>query len=94
MNAQGRSLENLLSVVNSGRVTVAELAARLKGETNSEAQEPPDAGGREASMELLDIRWDEFGSVVYDLWFIVAVTVILIVIARPAGWLVNRVKRV
>ncbi len=89
MAAEGRSLENLLSVVNSGRVTVAELAARLNGEsTESSPQQPA-----EGSTSLLDIRWEEIGSVAYNLWFMLAATVAVIVVARPVGWLVNRVKR-
>lgn len=97
MTAEGRSLENLLAVVNSGRVSVADLAARLMGEsstvtTTSEAEGtlPPDEG----SSELLNLRWDELGSVAYDLWVILATTVLLIVVSRPVGWLVNRLKSV
>lgn len=89
MSAEGRSLENLLAVVNSGRVTVAELAARLKGEAGGEVNQPLGEG----SAGLLDIRWDEFGSVAYNLWFLLAAAVVVIVIARPIGWLVNRTKR-
>ncbi len=89
MKAQGRSLESLLSVVNSGRVTVAELATRLKVESAGDSQAP----AAEDSSELQDIQWDEFGSVVYNLWFILAVTAAIIVIARPAGWLVKQIKR-
>jgi hypothetical protein len=33
MSAEGRSLDNLLAVVNSGRTTVADLALRLSGQT-------------------------------------------------------------
>lgn len=88
MAAEGRSLENLLSVVNSGRVTVAELAARLNGDSTTIAAPPA-----EGSAALLDIRWEELGSVAYNLWFMLAATVIVIVIARPVGWLVNRLKR-
>ncbi|MBL8133279.1 MAG: hypothetical protein JNL42_15565, partial [Anaerolineae bacterium] len=89
MSAEGRSLENLLSVVNSGRVTVADLAARLNGETTTEAQMPPS----ESSTLLLDLRWDELGSVAYNLWVMLAATLAVIVLARPAGWLGSRVKR-
>ncbi|HEX2908874.1 MAG TPA: hypothetical protein VHO69_18525 [Phototrophicaceae bacterium] len=92
MAAEGRSLENLLSVVNSGRVTVAELASRLNGETTSEttaAAQPPAA----SSTALLDIRWEELDSVAYNLWFMLAATVVVIVVSRPVGWLVNRIKR-
>lgn len=96
MTAEGRSLENLLAVVNSGRVSVADLAARLQGETNSaptsesEGTLPPGEG----SSELLNLRWDELGSVAYDLWVILATTVLLIVVSRPVGWVVNRLKSV
>lgn len=97
MTAEGRSLENLLAVVNSGRVSVADLAARLMGEsstatTTSEAEGTLPPG--EGSSELLNLRWDELGSVAYDLWVILATTVLLIVISRPVGWLVNRLKSV
>lgn len=94
MSAQGRSLENLLIVVNSGRVTVADLAARLKSESSSAAPAQPEAvPDQSVSTGLFDVHWDEFGSVLYDLWFILAVTVAVIIIARPAGWLVKRMKR-
>lgn len=90
MSAGGRSLENLLSVVNSGRVTVADLAARLNGETTTEAQMPPS----ESSTSLLDLRWDELGSIAYNLWVMLAATLAVIVLGRPVGWLVSRVRRV
>lgn len=97
MTAEGRSLENLLAVVNSGRVSVADLAARLMGETStattaSEAEGTLPPG--EGTSELLNLRWDELGSVAYDLWVILATTVLLIVVSRPVGWLVNRLKSV
>lgn len=97
MTAEGRSLENLLAVVNSGRVSVADLAARLMGEsstatTTSEAEGTLPPG--EGSSELLNLRWDELGSVAYDLWVILATTVLLIVVSRPVGWLINRLKSV
>jgi hypothetical protein len=96
MTAEGRSLENLLAVVNSGRVSVADLAARLQGETNSaptsESEGTLPSG--EGSSELLNLRWDELGSVAYDLWVILATTVLLIVVSRPVGWVVNRLKSV
>jgi hypothetical protein len=90
MSEGGRSLENLLTVVNSGRVTVADLATRLKGETNTEIIPTPEEG---SSAQLLDLRWDELGSVAYNLWFMLAITAVVIVLARPVGWLVNRIKR-
>jgi len=91
MTEEGRSLGDLLAVVNSGRTTVADLAARLSGDGTSEATDetaPPPG----EDTGLLDIRWDEFGSVVYDLWLFLAVTAVVIVVARPVGWLVNRTK--
>ncbi|MBX3082418.1 MAG: hypothetical protein KF716_12350 [Anaerolineae bacterium] len=94
MKAQGRSLENLLVVVNSGRVTVADLAARLKGESSTSAQAPSEASSDpQVNTGLFDIHWDELGSVGYDLWFMLAVTIVVIVVARPIGWLVNRIGR-
>lgn len=95
MNAEGRGLENLLAVVNSGRVTVAELAARLQNTQNApaaEAQVPPSEVSA-AETGLFDLRWEEIGSVAYDLWFMLAMTVVVIVVARPVGWLVNRLRR-
>ena len=93
MKAQGRSLDNLLVVVNSGRVTVADLATRLKGESNNAPQPAAESGDRAISTGLLDIHWDELGSVAYDVWYMLAVTVVVIIIARPVGWLVNHLKR-
>lgn len=99
MSAEGRSMDNLLAVVNSGRVTVADLAARLKGDSASSTGTPAAADENlrpdeaEQSASLVDIRWDEIGSVLYDLWFILATTAIVIILARPAGLLVNRIKR-
>ncbi|MCA9904444.1 MAG: hypothetical protein KC547_11355 [Anaerolineae bacterium] len=91
MSAEGRSLDNLLSVVNSGRVTVAELAARLNGESAS--TETPESAPTASTTSLFDIHWEDFGSVLYDLWVILAMTVIVIILARPAGWLTNRLRR-
>ncbi len=91
MSAEGRSLENLLAVVNSGRTTVADLAARLSGDS---AQPPSETESETESTSLLDFRWEELGSVAYNLWVILAATAAVIVIARPAGWVVNRMKRV
>ncbi|MBE2268035.1 MAG: hypothetical protein IAE80_07360 [Anaerolinea sp.] len=97
MSAGGRGLENLLAVVNSGRTTVAELAARFKGDIVTDTGDSGESVSAEmsdgGSTGLLDIRWDEFGSVAYDLWFLLAVTAAVIVFARPVGWLVKRVKR-
>ncbi|MBK8026650.1 MAG: hypothetical protein IPK19_36010 [Chloroflexi bacterium] len=92
MTAEGRSLDNLLVVVNSGRVTVEDLAARLKGDAPS-GTEPPANVAEGGSTSLFDFRWEELGSVAYNLWFMLAATVFIIVIGRPAGWLVNRIKR-
>ncbi|MCC7208431.1 MAG: hypothetical protein IT323_14075, partial [Anaerolineae bacterium] len=98
LTAEGRSLDNILAVVNSGRTTVADLAARLQTTTadtsGTSAATAAETGPSEpASAGLLDIQWGELGSVAYDLWFMLAVTVVVIVVARPIGWLVNRVKR-
>lgn len=90
MAAEGRSLENLLAVVNSGRTTVADLAARLNGESSTEIRTVPE---NDSSDGLLDIRWDASGSVAYNLWVILAATVLVIVIARPIGWFVRQIKR-
>jgi len=101
MSAEGRSLDNLLAVVNSGRTTVADLAVRLSGQTvvrdtgsteDSTATAAP-TGGAGGSTSLFDLRWDEIGSVAYNLWFILAVTIVVIVVGRPVGWLINRLKR-
>ncbi len=97
MSAEGRSLDNLLTVVNSGRTTVADLAVRLSGQTvvrdtgstETSAGTVPEGG----STSLFDLRWDEIGSVAYNLWFILAVTIFVIVVGRPVGWLINRLKR-
>ncbi|MCC6615107.1 MAG: hypothetical protein IT320_16640 [Anaerolineae bacterium] len=91
MSAEGRSLDNLLAVVNSGRVTVAELAARLNGETASTENSAPAPSSE--SDSLFNIHWEDFGSVLYDLWVILAATVIVIVLSRPASWLKNRLRR-
>lgn len=82
-------MANLLAVVNSGRVTVAELAARLKGVP---AENTAPSAASAPAEGLLAIRWEELGSVAYDLWFILAVTVAVIVVARPIGWLVKRAQ--
>lgn len=90
LNAQGKSLDNLLVVVNSGRVTVDELAMRLNGETPNDTQSP----SREGRNPLLDLHWEEFGGVVFDLWFILVVTILVIILARPVGWLVKQIKQI
>ncbi|MBK9747793.1 MAG: hypothetical protein IPO91_13560 [Chloroflexi bacterium] len=100
MSAEGRSLDNLLAVVNSGRTTVADLALRLSGQTvvrdtgstEDTAVTVPE-GGEAGSTSLFDLRWDEIGSVAYNLWFILAVTIVVIVVGRPIGWVINRLKR-
>jgi hypothetical protein len=100
---QGRSFDDMLAVVNSGRISVADLAARLNAESSGTAttttattttDAPPERDGDEAGSAglLSSIRWDEFGSVLYDLWFFLAVTAAVIVIARPIGWLVNHFR--
>jgi hypothetical protein len=92
MSAEGRSLDNLLTVVNSGRVSVADLAARLKGE-NANGEQPPTSGPESGSQSLFDFHWEDFGSVLYDLWVILAVTLVVIVLERSASWLKNRLHR-
>lgn len=101
MSVEGRSLDNLLAVVNNGRTTVADLAVRLSGQTvvrdtgstedSTATAAPTDRAG--GSTSLFDLRWDEIGSVAYNLWFILAVTIFVIVVGRPVGWLINRLKR-
>ena len=89
LTTQGRSLETLLTVVNTGRVTVAELATRLIADSAATTEDQP----AEVNSELESIQWDEFGSIVYDLWLMLAATIVVIVIARPAGWLAHALKR-
>jgi len=91
MSAEGRSLDNLLTVVNSGRVTVADLAARLNGESTSSEDAAPAPSAE--SESLFNLHWEDFGSVLYDLWVILAATVIVIILGRPASWLKNRLRR-
>ncbi len=101
MSAEGRSLDNLLAVVNSGRTTVADLATRLSGQTTQldtgsteSTEETPSAPAEDGgSTSLLDFRWEELGSVAYNLWFMLAITIFVIVLGRPIGWLINRLKR-
>ena len=87
--AEGRSLENLLPVVNSGRVSVEELAIRLRGETPDYGQPPVE----EDHSILSDIHWEELGSVIYDFWIILVVTLLVIVFGRPFGWLMKQLKQ-
>ncbi len=101
MSTEGRSLDNLLAVVNSGRTTVADLATRLSGQTTQidtgsteSTEETPSAPAEDGgSTSLLDFRWEELGSVAYNLWFMLASTIFVIVLGRPIGWLINRFKR-
>jgi hypothetical protein len=104
MSAEGRSLDNLLAVVNSGRTTVAELATRLQASasgqttsvsttttTSSTVGQPP-IGERDESNGLLNFQWNALGSVAYNLWFILVTTILVILAGRPVGWLVNRMN--
>lgn len=100
MAAEGRSLDNLLTVVNSGRTTIEELASRLQNTSasttaTSTSEQMPAGEMRQGgeSSSLLDFRWDELGSVAYNLWFILATTIVVILLGKPAGWLVNRINR-
>jgi hypothetical protein len=76
---------------------VAELATRLNGESNnSEGSTSTDTEGNErdeGSTGLLNIQWNDIGSVAYDLWMMLAMTVVVIVLGRPVGWLVNQIKQ-
>lgn len=54
-----------------------------------EAGEMPEGGG---TMEFWNIQWDSIGNVFYNLWVMLTTTVIMIVIARPIGYLVKHIK--
>ncbi|MCA9886007.1 MAG: hypothetical protein KC708_23690 [Anaerolineae bacterium] len=69
------------------------------GENSGERTRPEgsdfEGRGREGSnnsLSLSDIQWDDIGSVFYNLWLMLAATVLVIIIARPIGWLVKQVR--
>ncbi|MCA9914629.1 MAG: hypothetical protein KC496_14855 [Anaerolineae bacterium] len=37
--------------------------------------------------------WDDFGTVLYNLWFMALLTIVVIIVARPVGWLIKRYKQ-
>ena len=39
-----------------------------------------------------EIRWSEFRSVLFDWWFIAAITALVIVIGRPIGFLLKKLR--
>ncbi|MCA9881934.1 MAG: hypothetical protein KC708_03145 [Anaerolineae bacterium] len=43
--------------------------------------------------DYLNFAWDDFGNVLYNLWVMAILTIIVIVAARPIGWLVKRYKQ-
>jgi hypothetical protein len=49
---------------------------------------PPDRGGEDQN----NINWSDFGSVLYDFWFICAVTAVFIVVQRTFKFSIKQVK--
>ncbi len=44
-------------------------------------------------VDYFNFSWDTFGGVLYNLWLIMALTVVVIVFARPIGWLIKQFKQ-
>ncbi len=69
--------------------------------TNAEEAMPalPDGGERpdhEAVtgwQQYVKFAWDDIGGVFYNLWMILALTVGVIVVARPIGWIIKTMKK-
>lgn len=73
-------------VIDSEAVDFSEPPAR--GEMGDKPQESY------TLADYFDFSWDDIGSVVYNAWMMLALTVAVIVIARPIGWVVKTAKRV
>lgn len=52
---------------------------------------PTDMGHQDEGY--FDFSWHELGDVLYNLWFMALVTVIVIAVARPVGWIIRRIKQ-
>ena len=56
------------------------------------AVQTPIAGVTFVDNTFGEIRWSEFRSVLFDWWFIAAVTAFVIVVGRPIGLLIKRLR--
>lgn len=65
----------------------AEGRQRPEGESSGR----PEGDGETTS--LLSFSWDQIGNVFYNLWVMLAATVVVIVVSKPVGWVVKRLKQ-
>lgn len=56
----------------------------------TEQQMPAQGGDHSSSSSLFDFRWDQIGSVIYNLWVIAAVTVVVIMLSYLSSAFNNR----
>lgn len=45
------------------------------------------------ASSLIDFKWSAFSDVLYNLWVMLVATVFVVVIAKPTGWIVKRIKQ-
>ena len=80
---------------NGERVRPENMEANDEGER----PEPPEGmtfegseGGSSMALSLEDIEWAQLPAVLYNLWIMMALTVVVIVISRMTGWIIKLTK--
>lgn len=67
---------------------------RPEGEASERGEMPEGAefqgrGGEESAS----INWSSIGSVLFNLWYLAATTAVIIIIQRPLGFLITRIRQ-
>jgi hypothetical protein len=53
----------------------------------------PEGLGERGAVDDTAIQWSEFGGVLFNVWFIAAVTAVMMVVSYPLGFVVKRLRR-
>lgn len=76
------------------------IFTQTQGRGEGSAQERPEGQtpttgefqGR-GSEESVSINWSSIGGVLFNLWYLAATTAIIVIIQRPLGYLITRIRR-
>ena len=93
------SFDALLAEESSSTNTLDTSAISTDDETvtlaadSSVSEKPLDAGDRGAGHDENSIQWSQIGGVLFDLWFLCAATVFVIIMQQIVGFMIRGLKR-
>ena len=66
------------------------------GESDEMERRPPEGGvafeDQTIMQRYFDFSWEDSGEVLYNLWFMLLMTLGVVVLTRPVGWMVKQIK--